>query len=184
MEKRAFEGIPVNMKVRFFSGRPLFYGTITNISESGIYIKTAFTVPPKSRVVMFLPLNGETIQIQARVIRIMTTECGDDVIVKMVRPPKKYVEYVKSLNGKKPREETFQISEEILSQTTKCPKNFQCLTNRQTTMCSIDGVIDKYNGLFISKKTRRNCPYLTLFGYYSYICTCPTRREIYIRYKI
>ncbi len=184
MEKRVSARNAVNMKIRFFCGRPLFYGTITNISEKGLYVKTAFTIPAKSRVVMFIPLNGETMQLQAKVVRIVATDYGDDIVVKVLRPPKKYIEYVRNLNGENPLHQPFHVSEEVLSQTTKCPKHFQCLTRKPKTMCCIDGVIDKYNGLFIRKKLRKNCPYMTLFGYYSYICTCPTRRELYIRYKI
>ena len=41
------------------------------------------------------------------------------------------------------------------------------------------------NGLEIKDKCNKmNCSYLMLFGYLLYLCHCPVRKEIFLRYKI
>ncbi len=77
------------------------------------------------------------------------------------------------------------INEEILNKTTKCPRNFQCLTDENINMCLIEKDITG-DVLFINKRKHINCPYMVRVGhaYISHICTCPTRKEIYINYNI
>jgi hypothetical protein len=79
----------------------------------------------------------------------------------------------------------FKISDEILKQTTNCPRNFQCLTNENWETCIIESYVQR-NMLLIKEKAHEDCPYIRSFGY-SYIiniCSCPTRYEIYRRYNI
>ena len=77
----------------------------------------------------------------------------------------------------------YQVSDKTKKQTTKCLHMFQCLNNDTWDTCSIDRDVQ---GVFIAIKTKSNkiaCPYL--FSYDSlYYCGCPTRREIYQRYKM
>ena len=77
----------------------------------------------------------------------------------------------------------YQVSDKTKKQTTKCPYMFQCLNNETWDTCSIDRDLQ---GAFHTIKTKSNksaCPYRFSYAF-SYYCICPTRREIYQRYKI
>ena len=80
-----------------------------------------------------------------------------------------------------------EISDKTLKQTTKCLRNFQCLTSESREMCLIDSHLQE-NVLLIKERahTKTDCSYMRVFGYsYTvYVCTCPTRREIYERYNM
>jgi len=76
-----------------------------------------------------------------------------------------------------------KISEETVKNTTKCPRNFKCLTDGRD-MCPVDKTSGKVLFLKENGYKNRDCPYLISFGFTSYICTCPTRYEIYTHYKI
>ncbi len=76
----------------------------------------------------------------------------------------------------------YKISDEILKNTTLCPNKFQCLKASTIDVCNINKAINE-EVLFIDRKKGRYCPYIIPFGY-SYICVCPTHRELYKLYKI
>lgn len=73
-----------------------------------------------------------------------------------------------------------EISPEIRAATTKCLKGFLCLTQPET-MCQVHYCV---NGMlhFLQSPDQGPCPYLRYFGNKPY-CECPTRREIFNRYK-
>ncbi len=68
------------------------------------------------------------------------------------------------------------VSEEILKKTTKCHNNFACLTGQGEKPCEIEYDV---NGslFFVNYNQKKTCQYALSFGY-SYICTCPTRKEL------
>lgn len=75
-----------------------------------------------------------------------------------------------------------EIDEEIKQSAIKCKKDFRCLTDNNYELCKIiESVRD--NVLFIECLELKHCSYKTSFGYSSYICNCPVRKEIYRRYK-
>jgi hypothetical protein len=76
-----------------------------------------------------------------------------------------------------------KISDETLKKTTKCMFGFQCLDDKSRDICKI-GIYIQGDGCFLSKVKSHTCPYKQLAGYSSYTCTCPTRHELYTRYKI
>ena len=75
------------------------------------------------------------------------------------------------------------INQEIIVETIHCVEDFECLANEKfvcreaTVESSIEGKI-----IFISCR-KELCAYKLNFGYGT-ICNCPTRREIYNKYKI
>ena len=75
----------------------------------------------------------------------------------------------------------FEIDKGILKATDKCRKNFSCLDGDKGCMCEIE---DHFNNTihFIKPLDTGICDYRMSFGY-SYICNCPTRKEIYKRYN-
>jgi hypothetical protein len=80
----------------------------------------------------------------------------------------------------------FQISDEIINQTTRCLYDFECLTNDNWETCFIDRY-DPKNGPRVADKCHKKsdcCCYSMPFGLRYNFCHCPVRREIYQRYKI
>ena len=76
----------------------------------------------------------------------------------------------------------FEIEKDILDSTHNCKTGFSCLNGNQECMCQADSLIsDKL--LFIKSEKINVCDYMTSFGY-SYFCNCPTRKEIFRRYKV
>jgi hypothetical protein len=75
-----------------------------------------------------------------------------------------------------------QLEEDILNQTRECMWDFSCLDNDKSCLCEVDELIN--NKLLFIKTTKMNaCNYMISFGY-SYYCNCPTRNELYKRYKV
>ncbi|MCX9011739.1 MAG: hypothetical protein OIN66_11535 [Candidatus Methanoperedens sp.] len=75
-----------------------------------------------------------------------------------------------------------KISEDILKKTSRCKKNFSCLSGEISTLCKVEFCIeDKIH--FIRCVTTMPCSYKIPFGY-SYVCICPVRKELHNRYKI
>ncbi len=74
-----------------------------------------------------------------------------------------------------------KINEEILKNTTRCKKDYSCLSGERS-LCmielSVDGKIH-----FIRCVNNEPCSYRVPFGY-SFVCTCPVRKELHNRYGI
>jgi hypothetical protein len=74
-----------------------------------------------------------------------------------------------------------KVDDNIIRQTTKCAKNFSCLSG-ETPICSVELCID--NKIHFIKCVRnKSCSYRVPFGY-SDVCTCPVRKDLYNSYKI
>ena len=77
----------------------------------------------------------------------------------------------------------YQITDKTKKQSTKCPYNFECLSNDDWNTCIIERELYS-NGLDIKNKANKAfCPYSMSFGFSMYVCQCPTRYEIYNRYN-
>lgn len=79
----------------------------------------------------------------------------------------------------------YKIDADILNMTTKCKEDFSCLSGEDKCLCEVEEMI-KTNGrfLFIKPKSNiQNCNYKIKPGN-SFSCFCPTRIELYDRYKI
>ena len=75
-----------------------------------------------------------------------------------------------------------QIAEQILQKTTKCLSSFQCLDDERRDICSVEWSL-KEKGCFLKIVKPKGCPYKVSFGD-SYLCNCPTRHELFSKYKI
>jgi len=70
----------------------------------------------------------------------------------------------------------------ILSATTKCDKEFSCLSGCTDSMCwATYG--SKYPFVEVKPKSAAVCSYLLRYSEASY-CLCPTRNAIYNRYQV
>lgn len=74
-----------------------------------------------------------------------------------------------------------KISQEIIDRTTRCDRDYSCLSESTRDLCEVTHANGE-NVLFIERNPRP-CPYKIPFGS-SYICTCPTRHELYKKYHI
>jgi len=73
-----------------------------------------------------------------------------------------------------------KVDEITLQASNKCVFGFGCLQSDKFPQCSVTRYIDG-DGLFIKDPNQNICPYKVSFGY-SYMCSCPTRKEIYKKY--
>lgn len=75
-----------------------------------------------------------------------------------------------------------QVDEETLKKTTKCNKDFSCLFGEKNELCQVElNVDDKIH--FVKCKSVEPCNYRRSFGY-SFVCSCPVRKELFNRYNI
>lgn len=182
-ERRAFERIPTSLPINVLLGIVHHHGFALNLSENGMYIKTGMPLAAGLSFEVLLP-SREDLKVPVKVSRIARSNdfyngCG----VELLDQPKKYVDVVRSFKKKFQSKTRLQVSDETLKLTTKCMRNFECLTAETRNICSVERPI-KGGGIFIKEKIRETCNYLMPFGFSSSICNCPTRREIYDRYSI
>ena len=75
----------------------------------------------------------------------------------------------------------YEIDEKILKETTDCKRKFKCLESEDHIYCRVkDCVEGKVH--FIECLYEAPCEYKMVFGH-SLVCNCPTRKEIYNRYR-
>jgi hypothetical protein len=77
-----------------------------------------------------------------------------------------------------------EIQTDILNKTVKCRENFSCLSGEKRCLCKVEKGIGNNNNtvLFIKPARKTICDYIISYGY-SFICFCPTRKEIYRLYN-
>ncbi len=75
-----------------------------------------------------------------------------------------------------------EVSGNVLNETTKCRKNFSCLTEEHGNICKVLCCM-KGDIYFVKCLGEKDCPYLEA-SEKTERCTCPVRKEIYQRYKI
>ena len=80
------------------------------------------------------------------------------------------------------------MEEVTKNKTTKCPSNFYCLSGGESLMCDKDKHMCiarryvRYNGLVVKPLSENGCPYRSVVDN-STVCNCPTRIEIFLKYK-
>ena len=75
-----------------------------------------------------------------------------------------------------------KIEESIIEAATECERNFECLSNGNNIYCEVEYCLNK-EIYFVKCKYDKLCSYKEPFGS-SFLCSCPTRKEIYNKYKI
>jgi hypothetical protein len=75
-----------------------------------------------------------------------------------------------------------QISDDVIEQTTRCEREFACLSGGVGDLCRIE---DRISGsaAFVDCLDDRQCKYRYQFGC-AWICTCPVRIVIHRRYNV
>ncbi|MEN8265292.1 MAG: PilZ domain-containing protein, partial [Nitrospirota bacterium] len=73
MEKRSLERIPVKFQADFFYGDEMYSGTVKNISQKGMYIKTEMCPPSESKFEVLLPYNEHVLKVPVKVRSLVKT---------------------------------------------------------------------------------------------------------------
>ncbi len=97
-EKRACRRIPANLQARLFYGNMIYTGTVTNLSENGMFISTKVKFPVNSVFIMLMLINKHALKIPIKVRRTVSPE--NDYYpdygmgVELVNAPQNYLDYV------------------------------------------------------------------------------------------
>ena len=75
------------------------------------------------------------------------------------------------------------VSEDTLKGTTRCAKDFRCLSGEVDNMCQVGFLSNSAPILFVQKVQDQFCGYCGHFGH-SWLCSCPVRIELYNGYQI
>lgn len=76
-----------------------------------------------------------------------------------------------------------KICSEVIKETTQCDRCYSCLEGAKFNVnCKVINSINN-NILFVESMNDSICSYLMPFGN-SFICNCPVRKEIYIKYGV
>ncbi|OGV81210.1 MAG: hypothetical protein A3K19_22505 [Lentisphaerae bacterium RIFOXYB12_FULL_65_16] len=78
----------------------------------------------------------------------------------------------------------FAVAQEVRRKTNRCESDFACLACQPQCLCPVVSAIDG-GVLFIEPKCEQKmfCTYRMQFGNGT-MCTCPTRKELYHRYRV
>ncbi len=98
MQKRSFDRIFTNLDVRYFCGSIIHNGTVTNLSEKGMFIRTRMDFPFDSIFDLLIPLDEEVLHVPVKVRRIVKTDnFYDGIGVELLNPPQNYLKFVNNL---------------------------------------------------------------------------------------
>jgi hypothetical protein len=119
MEKRAYNRIPVSIKIKYLEwhigfSKNQYTGTIKNITEKGMFISTSYNVPRDSIIeicipvvkkkFLGIPIKKQIFCITANLISIVWGKKLSEysfagIGIELSTPPKKYLEFVGSLKS-------------------------------------------------------------------------------------
>lgn len=98
MWKRAYKRIPTDIKIRFFSGPKEYYGTVTNLTEKGMFISTKVNFPLQPKLKIVIPWKREVLRVSA--LTRSFTRSGNNyngIGVELLEPSREYLEFVNAL---------------------------------------------------------------------------------------
>jgi hypothetical protein len=98
MQRRDFERVPANIKVKFFCCESHYDGTITNLSEAGMYISTdEMRFPFDSEIDIVISLNSDILKVPVKVMRITkSSNFYDGLGVAVLKTSSRYIDFVKN----------------------------------------------------------------------------------------
>lgn len=91
--------VPIHLNITFHSGGSTYAGTITNLSEDGIFISTSsLNVPPDSEFKISVPIERQTVNLPVKLVRAEKSNGHYSGIgVELINPPQLYLDYVDKL---------------------------------------------------------------------------------------
>jgi hypothetical protein len=98
MQKRAFERIPTNIRVKFFSGTTDYFGTVTNLSEKGMFISSELNFPLEQQLEILIPMKEEILKVPAKIISFRKADkIYNGIGIVLLNPSQNYLKFVDSL---------------------------------------------------------------------------------------
>jgi Tfp pilus assembly protein PilZ len=96
MQRRSFERVPANIKVKFFCCQSNYDGTIMNLSEGGMFISTdQMRFPFDSEIEIIIPLISDILKVPVKVVRITkSSDFYDGLGVEVIDPTDQYKNFV------------------------------------------------------------------------------------------
>jgi hypothetical protein len=76
----------------------------------------------------------------------------------------------------------FKVDDSTINKTTRCEKNFSCLPKKRKDLCKVTYTVED-KVYFVECQNTEPCSYVVPFGH-SFFCSCPVRKEVYVRYNI
>ncbi|HDY87644.1 MAG TPA: PilZ domain-containing protein [bacterium] len=99
MEKRASKRVTEKLPVRFPGHNTFYSGTVTDLSETGMFISSELYFPMKSEFEMLVLLKEDVLRVPVKITRIVKTgDMYEGMGVELLDLPKKYLEHVIRLN--------------------------------------------------------------------------------------
>jgi hypothetical protein len=97
MEKRAFERVPASLEFHCFNMD--YFGTVTNLSEKGMFIRSQkISFPLDLQFNISIPLKEETLNVPVKVNRITkSNNYYDGMGVELLKQPHKYFKFINRL---------------------------------------------------------------------------------------
>jgi len=76
----------------------------------------------------------------------------------------------------------YDVTEDVLFASTLCPHGYQCLTDGEGHVCKVVRSVPD-DGVVVETQRRVDCPYADSCkdGVH---CTCPTRRELFLKFGL
>jgi len=100
MERRAFERTNTNLKAIIFSGDNMCSGTITNISENGMYINANISLPLQMKLEVLLHLGEDILKLPVNVRRLAKSNgLYNGIGVELLNSPDNYLDLVSTLKS-------------------------------------------------------------------------------------
>ena len=105
MEKRAFERVNASMEVSYYCGNTICHGTVTDLSENGMFINTKIEFPFDLNFELHIALDNEILKAPAQVKRIVRTDnYYGGIGVELLDPADNYLEFIGRLKREKKEE--------------------------------------------------------------------------------
>ncbi len=100
MEKRSFKRIPVSFEANIFCENTECRGTVTNLSETGMFINTKIEFPFDLNFELHIRLNGKVLKTPVKISRIERVDnTYGGIGVRLLDPPEKYLEFLDRLRS-------------------------------------------------------------------------------------
>jgi hypothetical protein len=99
VKKRASKRVNEKLPVRFPGHNTFYSGTVTDLSETGMFINSEIYFPIQSEFEMIVLLKEDLLRVPVKIARIVKT--GDIYVgmgVELLNLPKEYLEHVIRLN--------------------------------------------------------------------------------------
>ena len=99
MEKRASRRIHANLSLRYPCNNKFCYGTVTNLSENGMFIDTEMDFPVESKFDIFIHLKEDVLNVPVKISRLVKTgNIYNGMGVELLNLPKKYLQFLIKMN--------------------------------------------------------------------------------------